>query len=1064
MNNFQPSTLRPPRPAAHQPVGEAAGTIDLEGLQAVNETGTIEAQITPLLALLQNWGAGSDVLQAATNGCLLYQGVTTPAALAECDNPQISALSLDYGEYLTASQQKPAALAQLFLAGYRDPRLAILIAADLWCHQTLCRQPARASAQDPKSRPALLGLLDMLGMWQLRKELEVRESLPKSSKARARADDRTREQRLLFDRIADELAGCLPTADLKLRDNTNTPIGAGAPTGVIGINIIMPDEAACYAALGIVHRWGRPSERGVLDYIAASKVNGYRCLHTTVTPPPVYGNAPQVRFFIQSAAMQEVNYWGAAAIFMREHLQEDLPNAWWSKRSTIYPKLCAAAPGALAEPVCVFSPQGQVFEFPRGATLIDYAYQVHSELANQCELFRVNGEVASPTRELRHLDIVELERNVSAPGPTPVWHAAARTSRARQHVERFLKQRRGVASSGRALLDRRLGMLEQHYGFTIPQHRIEEGLLQAVRRLELQSVEHLLQEVASQRIPPDRVLHSLFADELVGQIELPAEVRLYPHQIRLCQSCRPRLSDEIRGRWRVRGENKLRGLTVHTLACRTPEAQEATMVLHWRLRPTPQTIADIEIITVDEAGLLGSMLQSVYKRVPAVTLLQVTATAHRGAAKIRFTVEAAGEEPIQQIVQELEALPPRKPDSVRRVHPHLAVLERFSRSRDPLAHNPYGRSPVSEREMLIGRDAEINQIRDHLSGPTKLVFLRGRKRIGKTSLLWALRDYELEKNRFVPCYVDFQFFSGCRDETIWYRIAEASFQELHRNRNSVEISPPLRELFETAPAQQLASYWQRLQAYFAPRRLVFLFDEFSTPVDSLQGAEQQEFFTRWRGLLQAISRESGFLLVVQQRALDIATEKGETRETSPLWQLLELGNNVLLEPLTSADTVNLITRPVRSFISYTPDALVRALDYTGYSPFIVQAFCYGMMLHMADQTHHEVTLEDVEVVAAKLYAANETLFEYILQSADGRTHEICIELARLAGPYNAIFSLDEIQFGGGQIERPFLERILQALTEQGVIKRINNHAWQFTSLLFQRWTLATAGHTAPGSF
>ena len=118
----------------------------------MNETGTIEAQITPLLALLQNWGAGSDVLQAATNGCLLYQGVTTPAALAECDNPQISALSLDYGEYLTASQQKPAALAQLFLAGYRDPRLAILIAADLWCHQTLCRQPARASAQDPKSR------------------------------------------------------------------------------------------------------------------------------------------------------------------------------------------------------------------------------------------------------------------------------------------------------------------------------------------------------------------------------------------------------------------------------------------------------------------------------------------------------------------------------------------------------------------------------------------------------------------------------------------------------------------------------------------------------------------------------------------------------------------------------------------------------------------------------------------------------------------------------------------------------------------------------------------------
>lgn len=1065
MHNFPSSVPQPPHPAPFPQQGDAVGTVDLELLQILHEADALKKQIMPLLALLQSWGAGLTLLQAATYGYRLYLGATTPAAWEEYCDAETSALGLDFAEYLTASQQKPATLAQLFLAGYREPRLAILIAATLWCQQTTsCPQPERNGAPSLKNSSALLGLLDMLGMWQLRKEMEAQESLPKSSKARARADERGREHRLLFTRIAEELKGYLPEAHLELRNSTSTPMAAGAPTGMVGISLIAPDETACYAALGIVHRWGRPIERGVLDYVAASKVNGYRCLHTTVNPPPAYGNAPQIRFFIQNAAMQEINNWGVAAVFMRGNLQEELPNAWWSKRSTIYPRLHAAEAGALPQRVCVFSPQGQVFEFSRGATLVDYAYQVHSELANQCELFRVNGEVASPTRELRHLDIVELQRSASAPGPTPVWRAAARTSRARQHIERFLKQRRGVVSSGRVLLDRQLEKLEKHYGFTIPLHRVEEGLLQAARRFELQSVEHLLQEIASQRMTPDRVLHGLFAEELVRQIELPTDLRLYPHQIRLCQHCRPRLKDEIVGRVRVKGENRMHGLTVHTVACRTPEARDATIPVRWRLRPTQQTISDIEINTVDETGLLGTTLQAVYKRVPTVTLLQVTATAHRGTAKIRFTIEATGEEPVQQIVQELETSPARKPDSVRRVHPHFSVLERFSRSKDPLAHNPYGRSPVSEREMLIGRDVEIDQIREHLSSNTKLIFLRGRKRIGKTSLLWALRDYELEKNRFVPCYVDFQFFSGCRDQSIWYKVAEASFQELHRNRHGGEISPPPRELFDTAPAQQLASYWQRLQTYFAPRRLVFLFDEFSTPADSLQEAELKELLSQWRALLQAVSRESGFLLVVQQRALDIKTEKGETRETSPFWQLLELGNNVLLEPLTPASTVNLITRPIRSFMTYTPDALTRALHYTGRSPFIVQAFCYGMMLHIADQPYHAVTLDDVETVAAKLYAANETLFEYVLQSADGRTHEICIELARLAGPHNAVFTLEEIKFGSGQTERPFLERILQALTEQGVIERVNGHAWQFTSLLFQRWTLATAGHTAPGLF
>jgi GTP pyrophosphokinase len=110
----------------------------------------------------------------------------------------------------------------------------------------------------------------------------------------------------------------------------------------------------------------------------------------------------------------------------------------------------------------VFSPHGQLFQFHRGCTVVDYAYFVHSDLADQCLHFKVNGQRVEPSTVLRHLDLVELEHDAHAPGPTQVWLNAARTSRARSKIKRFLKRRGQDVFQGERIVREQLSRLAEH--------------------------------------------------------------------------------------------------------------------------------------------------------------------------------------------------------------------------------------------------------------------------------------------------------------------------------------------------------------------------------------------------------------------------------------------------------------------------------------------------------------------------------------------------------------------------------------------------------------------------
>ena len=1024
-------------------------------------------------AILTQWGATEEMICAALLEPLVASGRLQYADVEKTLGPDIARLTDEICALENQRASSPAharretrfsqALSALFVAAYHDPRLAILAAADYWnrCGPNDESPATRGHEHLAEAQYVLLPLLGMLGMWDRRRALEIWlvSQLQDDESSRNIWDIPEHTERTfqaISLEIAQSLALAMPDARLRRRQQPGARgdqrIGA---LDRLSLDLLVADEADCYSALYMIHRQWRPAEGAIHDYIGASKINGYRCLRTSVIVPHGAGTV-RVSFHIQTRQMDEINNWGIAAICMREQLDASLPQAWWNQREDTYTRLNTAALGSLPDTLCVFSPQGQVFEFQRGATVVDYAYQVHSEVANQCVRFRINNEVVNPTTVLHHLDLIELEQEVGAPGPTRAWLGAARTSRARFHIERFLKRRGSSSDAGQRTLDSRLDALETHYGFRLPKHRVEQALIQYARRTTMTTPEMLLAGFANGSITPDKLLHPLFSDEIVRQVELPSSLKLFPRQIRLGQCCRPRLGEDIHGRLRFRG-SEVCGITVHRDDCKTPERRDQALPLRWRWSPQLNTFAELDIIAVDEPELLGHALQPVYERHPDVTLREVSATSHRGTAHVSFTIEAASEEAISQIVNDLESLPGHRIEAVRSMKPSFYVLERLNRSDAPLVHNPYSRQPVQEREMLFGRVDDLAQISASLHGLNNIVYLRGRKRVGKTSILWHLRDFYLERNLFLPCYIDLQLFGSLANGGILYNMAHTISRDLQREGHLGEIAAPVRELFEESPADQFTSYLHYIETFCAPRRLVLLIDEFSVAMDAYHsGALPADFFYHWRGILQSTHLNVAYVMVVQQRAYEAVLQSPLGQEKDPSWEALELGTSLLLKPLSDKDIRSLIERPTRNYLTYSPEALDRVVLLTGPSPFIVQVYCHAMVQRMANLSRRDVTMDDVESVAQQFMDYNETLFDHAVLGAGRHAFAICAAIASLSGAANRPVALAELVPLVSGADEADVRRTLQSLCEQGSLSESTPGAWRFASLLFRDWIKCNA--------
>lgn len=215
---------------------------------------------------------------------------------------------------------------------------------------------------------------------------------------------------------------------------------------IFGIRIITDTVENCYMILGIVHSVWQPITGRFKDYIAAPKDNGYRSLHTTV----VLDDKHVVEIQIRTTEMDQINEYGIAAHWF--YKQGDLPkvsdfawlkhlNALNNKQMTYEEYYNIIRNEILQEMIYVFTPRGELIELPQGATPLDFAYQIHTNIGNHCRGAKVNGSIVALETELPNGCIVEIITGKNA-SPKPQWLKMAKTLSAQRKIRHELSMQK----------------------------------------------------------------------------------------------------------------------------------------------------------------------------------------------------------------------------------------------------------------------------------------------------------------------------------------------------------------------------------------------------------------------------------------------------------------------------------------------------------------------------------------------------------------------------------------------------------------------------------------------
>ncbi|NBW50376.1 MAG: bifunctional (p)ppGpp synthetase/guanosine-3',5'-bis(diphosphate) 3'-pyrophosphohydrolase [Betaproteobacteria bacterium] len=227
-------------------------------------------------------------------------------------------------------------------------------------------------------------------------------------------------------------------------------------TDIYGFRVLVPNITDCYTALGLLHQLYKPVPGKFKDHIAIAKVNGYQSLHTTLVGPA----GINIEFQMRTEAMHVVAESGVAAHWLykvnnpEDGTADRLGTKWLQSLLDIQDETRDAAEfwdhvkvDLFPDAVYVFTPKSQIMALPRGATVVDFAYAIHSNVGDRTIAARINGEQVPLRTELKNGDVVEV---VTAPvsTPNPAWLGFVRTGRARSKIRHHLKTMAQTESEG----------------------------------------------------------------------------------------------------------------------------------------------------------------------------------------------------------------------------------------------------------------------------------------------------------------------------------------------------------------------------------------------------------------------------------------------------------------------------------------------------------------------------------------------------------------------------------------------------------------------------------------
>ena len=214
-------------------------------------------------------------------------------------------------------------------------------------------------------------------------------------------------------------------------------------TDIYGFRLIVPTVTDCYTALGILHQMYKPVPGKFKDHIAIAKANGYQSLHTMLVGP----SGVNIEFQIRTEPMHIVAEAGIAAhwLYKSQGKQEALNTKWLQSLLDIQTETNDATEfwdnvkvDLFPDSIYVFTPKSKIMAMPRGATVVDFAYAIHSNIGHHTVSALINGEPASLRTELKSGDVVQIITDDNAT-PNPVWLGFVKTGRARSKIRNYLK-------------------------------------------------------------------------------------------------------------------------------------------------------------------------------------------------------------------------------------------------------------------------------------------------------------------------------------------------------------------------------------------------------------------------------------------------------------------------------------------------------------------------------------------------------------------------------------------------------------------------------------------------
>lgn len=461
---------------------------------------------------------------------------------------------------------------------------------------------------------------------------------------------------------------------------------------LLAVRVITKSVKDCYAVLGAIHTKWKPIPGRFKDYIAMPKENMYQSLHTTALGP----KATPIEVQIRTQEMHEIAEYGVAAHWAyKEGIAGTVDQQqlnWFqdildyqSESLTAEDFVDSVKHDLLNDKVYVFTPDNDVYELPQGASTLDFAYHIHTEVGQQSTGAKVNGRIVPLNYKLKNGDIIEIITSKSSYGPSRDWLKHVTTSKARNRIKHFFKTQNKEENIHNGL--NQIEQAIQAEGYKTKEILTRSNLDQTCERFNYSSEEELYAAIGFGEIRLTTIVNFMLRDvreeeENKQKEEQPTTPTTSQHQqernekmkikhdggvsvagssnllTRLSGCCNPVPGDKIIG-YVTRG----RGISVHRYDCPNIKGAEPERLLEIEWDSEEQSKitynAELQIAAYDHPGLFNEIIQTVSNLPETINISNMSATTNptNNMATIRMTIGISNTGELDYVVDKIKSVP-----------------------------------------------------------------------------------------------------------------------------------------------------------------------------------------------------------------------------------------------------------------------------------------------------------------------------------------------------------------------------------------------------------------------